>query len=59
MPYVVLWLCPPWSLISRTLNKLEVEGACGYLVHPTWPSAAWWPALQALTVSTRRLPPIV
>jgi hypothetical protein len=52
-----LWLNPPWALISRTLNKLEVEGARGYLVHPHWPSAAWWPALQALTVSTRPLPP--
>ena len=53
----LLWLNPPWSAISRTLNKVEVEGARGYLVHPEWPSAAWWPSLQALAVSTRRLPP--
>ena len=53
----LLWLNPPWSSISRTLNKVEVEGARGYLVHPEWPSAAWWPSLQALAVSTRRLPP--
>ena len=33
-----LWLNPPSGLISRTLSKVEIEGAHGYLVHPHWPS---------------------
>jgi hypothetical protein len=46
----VVWACPPFGLLFRTISKLQRDGAHGTLVAPVWPTAPWWPALKRMTV---------
>ena len=39
---------PPWSLITRVLQKLCSEGAPVMLVFPEWPNAPWYPIVREL-----------
>lgn len=39
---------PPFSLISRVLEKIQSEGARGILVVPFWPSQPWFPLFNKL-----------
>jgi hypothetical protein len=39
---------PPFTLISRTLQKIIEDEACGILVFPYWPSQFWFPVLKSL-----------
>lgn len=39
------YLFPPFTLISRCLNKIKEEQASGVLVAPLWPSQVWFPLL--------------
>ena len=41
---------PPFSLIGRTLQKLEREGATLIMVVPRWPTRGWYPRLMARLV---------
>lgn len=39
---------PPFSLILRTLQKIQREKATGILVVPNWPGQPWFSSLQGL-----------
>ena len=39
------WLVPPPIIVHRTLQHLIHDRACGTLIVPEWPSAAFWPVL--------------
>lgn len=41
---------PPFSMISRTLDKIIQDKASGILVVPAWPSQPWHPLFIALLV---------
>ena len=48
---------PPFSVIGRSLQKIQQEGASGLMVLPLWPTRTWFPrALQMLTATPRLLP---
>jgi hypothetical protein len=51
-----VYLNPPWELLSQVLYKLRTEQARGVIIAPCWPSAAWFPDLQACAVTTWSLP---
>ena len=37
---------PPFSLVSRVLQKVEDDRASGILVLPNWPTQSWFPLLK-------------
>ena len=39
---------PPFSLVSRLLNKIELDGAEGICVLPDWPTQPWYPKARQL-----------
>ena len=41
---------PPFSIISRTLQKIIYDKATGVLVVPDWPNQAWYPVFQSLII---------
>ena len=43
---------PPFALIGRVLQKLELEGGTMLIVVPDWPSQPWWPLLLELSSSS-------
>lgn len=50
------WLNPPWNLILRVLKKIIMERLpIVTLVVPLWPSAIWFPMVQALAIC----PPLI
>ena len=48
---------PPFSVITRVLQKVRRDRAEGIIVVPRWPTQVWWPVLQAMTVGTPILLP--
>jgi hypothetical protein len=44
-----LYLCPPWNLIPQVLQRLRQEKLEATLIAPFWPSAAWYPSVQAMS----------
>ena len=53
----VVWLNPPWALLSDVLCKLRAERPAAVLIVPVWPSQTWWPSLLALEAFHVDLPP--
>jgi hypothetical protein len=45
-----LYICPPWNLLPRVLQKLTEERLEATLVTPFWPSAIWFPRVQAMSI---------
>ena len=41
---------PPFSIISRVLQKVRRDRAEGVIIAPRWPTQVWWPVLQTMTV---------
>jgi hypothetical protein len=46
---------PPFNMIGRILQKIELEGSIGILVVPRWHTQPWWPKFQSMCTH----PPIV
>ena len=44
------YIFPPFSLISRVLQKLRVDRATALCVFPRWTTQPWWPLLQFMMV---------
>lgn len=45
-----LYLCPPWNLIPQVLQRLRQQKLDATLITPFWPSAAWFPSVQAMAL---------
>ena len=45
-PYVF----PPFSVISRVLQKLRIDQVTALCVLPKWPTQAWWPLAQEMMI---------
>ena len=41
---------PPFSLITRVLQKIQEEKATGLLLVPKWPTQPWWPKLMQMLI---------
>jgi hypothetical protein len=42
------YIFPPFSLLSRCLQKIRQERATGIIIVPMWPTQPWWSSLQDL-----------
>ena len=49
---------PPFSLLTKALQKIETDRARCVLVVPNWPTQAWFPKLLSLLVGPPRTLPI-
>ena len=45
----------PFSVIMRTLQKIQQDQATGLLIVPLWPTQTWWPPLTRMLIQ----PPLV
>ena len=52
----ILWMNPPFSMLSDVLDKICLEQARGILVVPEWPSQAWYHVLGAISVDWWEIP---
>lgn len=43
-----LYLCPPWNLLPQVIAKIQQEQIPATLITPWWPTAIWFPILQAI-----------
>jgi hypothetical protein len=43
---------PPFSLLTRCLQKVKLEQATGIIIAPDWPTQPWFPVLKAMCVRT-------
>ena len=49
---------PPFSLILRCLQKIEIDKWEGIMIVLVWPTQPWYPKLICLLVNTPRLLPV-
>ena len=48
---------PPFSLISRVLQKIQREKVQGVIFVPKWPTQTWWPVLMQMLANNPILLP--
>ncbi|XP_068723270.1 uncharacterized protein [Montipora capricornis] len=48
-PYL-FYAFPPFSLITRVLQKIQEEGATGLPLVPKWPTQPWWPKMVQMLI---------
>lgn len=53
--YELVYLFPPFSLISRCLQKFRVEKARGWIIVPLWPTQPWMGMLLRMLVKDPRV----
>ena len=41
---------PPFSVIMKTLQKIEQDEASGLMIVPHWPTQPWWPRLTRMLI---------
>ena len=46
----VFYAFSPFSVIMRTLQKIQQDQATGLLLAPFWPTQAWWPTLTRMLI---------
>jgi len=47
--YNNIYLFPPFSMLTRVLQKVQQDEAQGIVVAPDWPTQAWYPKLIQMT----------
>ena len=45
------YLFPPFSLISRVLQKIRVDKVVALCIFPEWPTQPWWPTMLRMTLA--------
>jgi len=53
----VPYMFPPFSLISRVLQKFQQEKVQGIIIVPKWPTQTWWPVLMRMLIDNPVLLP--
>jgi len=48
---------PPFSLITRCLQKIQTDSAEGFMIVPMWPTQSWYPKLLHMLVDVPRILP--
>ena len=51
------YMFPPFSLISRVLQKIQRERVQGIIIVPKWPTQTWWPVLMRMLIDNPVLLP--
>lgn len=46
---------PPFSLLTRCLQKVCLERATGIIIAPNWPTQPWYPVLKSLCVRSPKV----
>lgn len=41
---------PPFILLSKVMNKIRADAACGVVIVPRWPAAPWWSNFRDLLI---------
>jgi len=52
----ILWIYPPISQITRIIEKIFRDEACGIILVPVWPECKWFVSLNYITVQWWNLP---
>ncbi|KAG0250178.1 hypothetical protein BGZ95_007286, partial [Linnemannia exigua] len=42
------YICPPWNLIPRVLQKLKQEKVQATIIVPNWSGAIWAPTIRTM-----------
>jgi len=50
----IFYAFPPFSIINRVLQKIELDQATGILVVPDWPTQSWYPMVWRLALQPPR-----
>ncbi|XP_060558153.1 uncharacterized protein LOC132718470 [Ruditapes philippinarum] len=45
---MLYYIFPPFSLLSKVLQKIEINGTEAVIVVPVWTTQVWWPSLLRL-----------
>ena len=56
-PHTTLWANPPFSLLSKVLAKVAVDGCRMVLCAPVWEHRPWWKLLEQMSLGCVLLPP--
>ena len=49
---------PPFSMVMKTVAKVETDVATGVLVCPVWPTQAWYPKLMRMLIDAPLILPL-
>lgn len=44
------YICPPWSLLNRVLEKIRIDRVQAMVITPQWPAMIWYPTIQMMSV---------
>ena len=42
---------PPFCIIQRVLQKINIDQATGIIIVPNWPTQTWWPYLMSMLIN--------
>ena len=42
---------PPFCIIQRVLQKINIDQATGIIIIPNWPTQTWWPYLMSMLIN--------
>lgn len=46
-----MYVCPPWSLLNRVMEKIRIDKAQATVITPDWPSMIWYPTVKTMSIS--------
>lgn len=46
-----VYICPPWSLLNRVMEKIRIDKVQAMVITPKWPSMIWYLTLRAMASS--------
>lgn len=44
------YICPPWSLLNRVLEKIRIDRVQATVITPQWPAMIWYPTIRMMSV---------
>ncbi|CAH3032281.1 unnamed protein product [Pocillopora meandrina] len=42
---------PPFCILKRVLQKINIDQATGIIIVPNWPTQTWWPYLMSMLIN--------
>jgi len=56
--YNNVYIFPPFSLLTRVLQKMRMDGASGIVIAPEWPTQPWYSQLLQMTTAKLMMLPV-
>ena len=47
----IFYAFPPFCIIQRVLQKINIDQATGIIIVPNWPTQTWWPYLMSMLIN--------